>query len=142
MDAAAPVALPSPGTLSRRARWAAVAAVFVVAAVAFRAWYAAFPAHYDADGYYHLAVARAYAERGMPDGLEWARFSIMREGFGDKELLFHWLLAPFAATLRAQGLRHLEARRGMQPGHKTGVREQRARLPGEEDEDVLHDILR
>ena len=52
---------------------------------------------YDADAEYHLAIGRAYAERGLVDELPWARFSLMREGFGDKELLFHLLLAPFAA---------------------------------------------
>lgn len=52
---------------------------------------------YDSDSYYHLAIAREYGQHGQLHGLPWARFSVMREGFGDKELLFHWLLAPFAA---------------------------------------------
>jgi hypothetical protein len=50
---------------------------------------------YDADGYYHLAVARAYAERGIFHTLDWARLSVLHEGFGDKEFLFHVLLIPF-----------------------------------------------
>jgi hypothetical protein len=52
---------------------------------------------YDNDSYYHLAVAREIAAHGLPHDLPWARFSVMRHGFGDKEVLFHFLLAPFAA---------------------------------------------
>jgi len=52
----------------------------------------------DTDSYYHLAVARLYGERGFVDQLEWARFSVMRDGFGDKEPLFHVLLVPFASA--------------------------------------------
>ncbi|HEY2733559.1 MAG TPA: hypothetical protein VGI70_06220, partial [Polyangiales bacterium] len=48
---------------------------------------------FDSDSYYHLAVARAYTERGPFSELSWARFSAMQHGFGDKELLFHWLVA-------------------------------------------------
>jgi hypothetical protein len=49
----------------------------------------------DTDSYYHLAVARLYAQDGLVQGLPWARFSAMHDGFGDKELLFHLLLVPF-----------------------------------------------
>ncbi|HEU4886856.1 MAG TPA: hypothetical protein VFV49_03145 [Thermoanaerobaculia bacterium] len=52
----------------------------------------------DTDSYYHLAVARLYGERGFVDQLEWARFSVMHDGFGDKEPLFHALLIPFASA--------------------------------------------
>jgi hypothetical protein len=71
------------------------AVVFLGAAVLLRLAYTRFPVLYDADAYYHLAVARAYAERGMLHALDWARFSVLRDGFGDKELLFHVLLVPF-----------------------------------------------
>lgn len=54
------------------------------------------PVILDTDSYFHLAIARLYQERGVVDGLPWARFSAMAEGFGDKEVLFHALLAPFA----------------------------------------------
>jgi hypothetical protein len=53
---------------------------------------------FDSDSYYHLAIAREYARRGVLSDLPWARFSVMRHGFGDKELLFHLLLAPFSAA--------------------------------------------
>jgi hypothetical protein len=53
---------------------------------------------FDSDSYYHLAIAREYARRGVLSDLPWARFSVMHHGFGDKELLFHLLLAPFSAA--------------------------------------------
>jgi hypothetical protein len=74
-----------------------VALAFIGSAILFYALYARLPVLYDADAYYHLAVARDCAERGIPERLEWARFSLLHDGFGDKELLFHLLLAPFAA---------------------------------------------
>jgi hypothetical protein len=77
--------------------WAAVALVFVGSALVLHALYARLPVLPDSDAYYHLAVARAYAARGLFARLDWARFSIMRDGFGDKELLFHLLLVPFAS---------------------------------------------
>lgn len=51
----------------------------------------------DTDSEYHLAAARLYAAEGLLTAeLPWARFSVMARGWGDKELLFHWLLVPFA----------------------------------------------
>lgn len=52
---------------------------------------------YDSDSEYHLAIARAYARQGIRHDFPWARFSLLGNGFGDKELLFHLLLVPFAA---------------------------------------------
>src|SRR5206468_1810699 len=76
--------------------WPAVALVFLGSALALYVLCAQFPVLPDADSYYHLAVARAYAEHGLSYRPDWARFSIMHDGFGDKELLFHVLLMPFA----------------------------------------------
>jgi hypothetical protein len=91
------------GTASRFARlgrglhgWRLWALSFVLAAPLLGAFFARNPQLYDNDAYYHLAIARAYFEEGVIDDLRWARFSAMAEGFGDKELLFHVLLAPFA----------------------------------------------
>src|SRR5207244_11203476 len=42
-----------------------------------------------------LAAARDSAVHGLFDRPAWARFSIMHDGFGDTELLFHVLLIPF-----------------------------------------------
>jgi hypothetical protein len=49
----------------------------------------------DTDSYYHLAIGREVAAHGVLHDLPWVRFSAFQHGFGDKELLFHWLLAPF-----------------------------------------------
>jgi hypothetical protein len=74
-----------------------VAACWVVSFGAMLAWLWQLSMLFDSDSYYHLAIAREYARRGVFSDLEWARFSVMRHGFGDKELLFHLLLVPFAA---------------------------------------------
>ena len=92
-DTSPPVAQPP----SARERWGFTVLVSLGAALLFHRGYARFPVLYDADSYYHLAVARAYAEHGVFHTLDWARFSIMHDGFGDKDFLFHVLLAPFAA---------------------------------------------
>ncbi len=73
-----------------------MALVFLGSALALYVLCAQFPVLPDADSYYHLAVARAYAEHGLSYRPDWPRFSIMHDGFGDKELLFHVLLIPFA----------------------------------------------
>jgi len=78
-----------------RAGWRAAGLAFVVSAVTLYVLLARLPVLYDADAYYHLAVARAYAEHGLVHTLDWARFSVLHDGFGDKELLFHVLLIPF-----------------------------------------------
>ncbi|HTD27492.1 MAG TPA: hypothetical protein VK649_10960, partial [Candidatus Elarobacter sp.] len=72
-----------------------MALVFLGSALALYVLCAQFPVLPDADSYYHLAVARAYAEHGLFYRPDWARFSIMHDGFGDKEFLFHVLLIPF-----------------------------------------------
>ena len=84
------------GAAGRSTRWAIVGLVFVASALVLCLLYVRLPVLPDNDSYYHLAVARAYAERGLFRRLEWARLSIMHDGFGDKELLFHVLLVPFA----------------------------------------------
>jgi hypothetical protein len=75
----------------------AVLALFAVTFLLCVLFYSRHPLLYDADSYYHLTVARAYFRQGMLHDLPWARFSLMHQGFGDKELAFHLLLAPFAA---------------------------------------------
>ncbi len=81
-------------TISRRGL--VTLALFVASFAAALLFYWNHPLLYDTDSYYHLAIGRAYAEQGLIDRLPWTRFSVMRDGFGDKELLFHLLLAPFA----------------------------------------------
>jgi len=79
-----------------RARLAALV-LFALAFGLCALFYARHPLLYDADSYYHLTVARAYAQQGILHENPWTRFSVMHQGFGDKEFLFHVLLAPFAA---------------------------------------------
>ncbi len=86
--------------------WQVWAISFAIAAPLLAAFLTRNPQLYDNDSYYHLAVARAYFEEGLIDDLRWARFSAMADGFGDKEVLFHLLLAPFA------GLAHDPVRGG------------------------------
>src|SRR2546428_849601 len=86
----------APATRVPARTWPAVALVFLGSALALYVLCAQFPVLPDGDSYYHLAVARAYAEHGVSYRPDWARFSIMHDGFGDKEFLFHVLLMPFA----------------------------------------------
>lgn len=78
-------------------RLLAAAAVFVTGFFAFALLFLAAPVIPDADSYFHLAVAREYAQHGYIDALPWTRFSVLGETYGDKELLFHVLLVPFAS---------------------------------------------
>lgn len=78
-----------------RGRAVLSAAVAIVTFFVFAHALLDLPSLPDTDSYYHLAVARLYAGQGFVDKLEWARFSVMHDGFGDKEPLFHALLIPF-----------------------------------------------
>jgi hypothetical protein len=92
------------GTGARDLGW--TLSVFVLAFAIFAAILSRFSALYDADSYYHLAVARLYWRSGvvgLRGGLAWARLSALSQGFGDKEILFHLLLAPFAGLGGATG---------------------------------------
>ncbi|HEY8149162.1 MAG TPA: hypothetical protein VIK51_09675 [Vicinamibacteria bacterium] len=75
----------------------AVLLAFLATSLGLGAIVLSFPNLYDADSYFHLAVARDYARGALRGGLRWARLSALADGFGDKELLFHLLLAPFAS---------------------------------------------
>ena len=54
---------------------------------------------HDTDSYFHLAIARLYAEEGVVDDLPALRMSLLRDGYGDKELLFHLALVPLVKVL-------------------------------------------
>jgi hypothetical protein len=75
-----------------------LAVIIAVFGIAFAVFVSAMPLLPDADSYFHLAVAREYAQHGLTEGLRWARFSVMHEHFGDKELLFHVALIPFSSS--------------------------------------------
>lgn len=100
--------MDSLGSTSRSARVSGRAATafaaLLVVAVLLSVFAFTAEVLYDTDSYYHLAVARVYSEIGIVDELGWARFSVMRDGFGDKDFLFHLLLLPFVVLLEpAQG---------------------------------------
>jgi len=80
----------------------ATALVFVVSWAVFYALYMPLVLLFDTDSYLHLAIAREYGQQGMLQSLDWARFSVMHDGYGDKELLFHLFLAPFAGWMDAE----------------------------------------
>ena len=90
--------------LDRLSRWAAPVALALLALVLFGALFASFPVLYDTDSYFHLAIARVYAHQGVVDSLPWLRTSLLRDGFGDKEFLFHALMAPLAGGEPADAL--------------------------------------
>lgn len=75
------------------------AAAFVLTALVVLGIGLTFDRLYDTDSYLHMALARHLAEAGPRAGIGWARFSVLADGFGDKELLFHALLLPFATLL-------------------------------------------
>jgi hypothetical protein len=81
--------------MNRDARF--LAALFCLSFLLFLALFGSMPVLFDSDSSFHMAVARRYLAQGFGGGLPWARFSLMHEGFGDKDFLFHVLLIPFAA---------------------------------------------
>lgn len=70
---------------------------FVIAFLGFGSLYSTTPFIYDNDSYYHLAVARGQAEQGVQYEPP-IRFGLLGRSFGDKELLFHLSLMPFASS--------------------------------------------
>jgi hypothetical protein len=88
------VSSEGPAGVNRASRSAAVWAFFVVSGAVF-ALGLTFDRLYDTDSYLHMALARHLAAEGPTAGIPWARFSILAEGFGDKEILFHAFLIPF-----------------------------------------------
>lgn len=77
--------------------------VFVMAAVLGNWLFGPGQILYDTDSYFHLAIGRAYAEEGLIDELPQLRYSVLRDGFGDKEFGFHLLLAPWTALSAEHG---------------------------------------
>ena len=85
--------------INRHPLWGATTSVFLVSLIFFFYLFTKIPLLHDGDSYFHLSVARIYAQEGFIDHLDWARFSIMHDGFGDKEFLFHLLLMPLVHWL-------------------------------------------
>ena len=82
--------------------WGLTLIVFLISFTFFCYFFSRIPLLHDGDSYYHLAVARLYAQQGIVDHLDWARYSVMNTDFGDKEFLFHLLLMPFVQWLPSE----------------------------------------
>jgi hypothetical protein len=54
-----------------------------------------FPNFFDADSYYHTRFAQTIPQRGISKTFPWTQFSIWKDGFADREFLFHLYLLPF-----------------------------------------------
>lgn len=52
----------------------------------------------DRDSLYHARYANLLPERGLSREFPWTQESVWRDGFSDKEFLFHVLLAPFCRS--------------------------------------------
>jgi hypothetical protein len=81
--------------VSSRERLVATALTGVAAFFAFAFFCLSLPFLPDSDSYFHLAVARLYADEGLVRALPWTRLSVLGEAFGDKDLLLHIILIPF-----------------------------------------------
>ncbi|MBF0490072.1 MAG: hypothetical protein HQL15_05565 [Candidatus Omnitrophica bacterium] len=79
--------------------WNSVFLFFIISTIALYYIFSHFINLSDADGYFHLAIAKLYYQQGFIDKLNWARFSIMSQHFGDKDFLFHVFLIPFVNFL-------------------------------------------
>jgi len=51
---------------------------------------------FERDGYYHARVSQLLPERGLSRSFPWTQLSTWRDGYCDKEVLFHVAMAPFA----------------------------------------------
>lgn len=86
------------GQTVERAQWQAVALFFLLTFFLLSFFFLRMSILWDSDSYYHLAVARHDAIHGVSTPVPWARFSLLSNG-GDKELLFHLALIPFASAI-------------------------------------------
>ncbi|MCU1245036.1 MAG: hypothetical protein JWN02_946 [Acidobacteria bacterium] len=93
-------AFPASSPRQVRAEPLALLVLFLAAFFVFAFLFLRMAILYDSDSYYHLAVARHYAANGVSSPIPWARFSLLGNG-GDKDLLFHLLLVPFATLMDA-----------------------------------------
>jgi hypothetical protein len=92
--------LPEPSSLPQLL---ASLGLFLVLFLLLVAFHLAMPVLWDTDSYCHLALGKIYQRHGIVKDLPWARYSLMRDGFGDKEFLFHLALGPFAGEESSTG---------------------------------------
>jgi hypothetical protein len=51
---------------------------------------------FERDGYYHARLAQLMPERGLSRAFPWTQLSTWKEGYCDKEVLYHAAMAPLA----------------------------------------------
>src|SRR5262245_6411154 len=76
-------------------RRAGVAAAVVWGSIVFAFLQWSTPQLVDRDSLYHARYAQLLPERGLSREFPWTQESVWRDGFSDKEFLFHVLLVPF-----------------------------------------------
>ena len=76
-------------------RRAALAAATAWGALVFAELQWSTPHLVDRDSLYHARYAQLLPERGLSREFPWTQESVWRDGFSDKEFLFHVLLVPF-----------------------------------------------
>jgi len=54
------------------------------------------PGLFERDGYYHARLAQLLPERGLSRSFPWTQLSTWKDGYCDKEVLYHLAMAPFA----------------------------------------------
>ncbi len=84
--------LPGPGWLSR----AAPVALLVYVLVLYAGTALLQPGLFERDGYYHARLAQMVPERGFSREFPWTQVSTWKDGYCDKEVLYHLAMAPFA----------------------------------------------
>ena len=52
----------------------------------------------DRDSYYHVRYANLLPSQGLSHSFPWTQYSVWRDNFSDKELLFHLYLLPFCGS--------------------------------------------
>jgi len=55
----------------------------------------AYPALYDPDSYYNIAISNLIKDFGFRYEFKWANFSILNSSFSDRDLLLHIIILPF-----------------------------------------------
>jgi hypothetical protein len=83
--------------MPKRIKLSGVVIALAVIAVLYYFVYLVFitPAFYDPDSYYHIALSRLIKEHGLRYPFTWAQFSVFKDSFSDKDILFHLLNLPF-----------------------------------------------
>lgn len=82
-----------PASSLSRALWPALAFAYLACFLATAHFVPEGPR--ERDGYYHAQVSRTLLSRGVSRSFPWTQLSSWREGYCDKELLYHVAMAPF-----------------------------------------------